>query len=432
MIPISEARAFVLDAVEPLPARTVEVTEALGCVLAEDVTAAEDVPPFANSAVDGYAVIAADLRGAADRPVELPVVDEVPAGHATSRVLAAGEAIRIMTGAPIPAGADAVVMVEDTVRLDDGAAVRISATVTAGDAIRAAGSDIVDGTLVFPGGTEVRPATVGVLASVNRRRISVVPRPRVAVLSTGDELVDDGGPLLPGQIRESNRVMLVAALAASGCEPIELGTVPDDEQQLADVLHRAVEDCDAVVTSGGVSMGDYDVVKAVLDKIAAMRWMQIAIRPAKPFAFGTIVATGGRRVPIFGLPGNPVSSLVSFELLARPALRKMAGHDQLDRPTIAAITDEPLRRRTDAKTHYVRARAARSPPTAGSTCGSAATRDRISSPPPLPPMRSWSCPTGPASTPGARSRRSCSICQGAELPSIASGVLVGRVTRWTW
>jgi len=354
MISIDDARSFVLDSCPVLPVVELAVEDSVGCVLADDVSAAEDVPPFANSAVDGYAVLAADLAAAVAEPVTLPVVGEIAAGAASDHVLVSGEAIRIMTGAPVPAGADSIVMVEDTERIDGGTSVRINAAPQAGDAVRAAGSDLVAGQLVFTAGTEIRPATVGVLASVNQRRVRVRPRPKVAVLSTGDELVDDGGPLAPGQIRESNRVMLFAALGQAGCEPVDLGTVRDDEAALEAVLRAAVETADAVVTSGGVSMGDYDVVKAVLDRIADMRWMQIAIKPAKPFAFGTLTATDGRVVPIFGLPGNPVSSLVSFELLARPALRRMSGHARLDRPTVVAIADEAYRRRPDGKQHYVR------------------------------------------------------------------------------
>ena len=362
MISIDEARTYVLAACRELPVVELAVVDALGGVLAADVSAAEDVPPFANSAVDGYAVRAADVATAAPAsPVELPVVDEIPAGKAADRPLGPGEAIRIMTGAPLPDGADAVVMVEDTERLDGGERVRITAAVPAGAAWRSAGSDIVAGDLVFPAGTEIRPATVGVLASVNRRTAPVVRRPRVAVLSTGDELVDDGGPLRPGQIRESNRVMLLAAVRQAGCDAIELGTVPDDEARLEAVLRDAVDHHDAVVTSGGVSMGDYDVVKAVLDRIADMRWMQVAIKPAKPLAFGTLTASDGRAVPIFGLPGNPVSSLVSFELFARPGLRRMAGHAVLDRPSVRGVLDEPLRRHTDGKTHFVRVHAAFAP-----------------------------------------------------------------------
>ena len=197
--------------------------------------------------------------------------------------------------------------------------------------MRRAGDDVHTGDLLFPAGTELRPAVVGVLASVGLASVRVVLRPRVGVLSTGDELVEDGAPLGPGQIRESNRTMLLGAVAQAGCMPIDLGLVRDDEAALEAVLADAAASCDAVVTSGGVSMGDFDIVKAVLGRLATMRWMQIAIRPAKPFAFG-LLSGPDRPVPVFGLPGNPVSSLVSFELLARPALRQMMGHQQLERP----------------------------------------------------------------------------------------------------
>jgi molybdenum cofactor synthesis domain-containing protein len=177
----------------------------------------------------------------------------------------------------------------------------------------------------------------------------VYPRAKVAVLSTGDELVEDGGPLAPGQIRESNRTMLAGMLRDAGCEVVDMGTVRDDEAALEVVIRRAADECDAVVSSGGVSMGDYDVVKAVLGRIAEMTWMQIAIKPAKPFAFGTLDGT-----PIFGLPGNPVSSIVSFEMLARPALRRMMGHRKLARQSIVAISDDGLPRRPDGKVHLMR------------------------------------------------------------------------------
>ena len=338
---------------------TVPVRQAVGCVLAAPVVANESVPPFVNSAVDGYAVRAASVAGAlAGAPVELPVVGEVAAGAYTDHVLQPGEAIRIMTGAPVPAGADAVVMVEDTERIDGGAVVRINRAVEAGSALRDVGSDVHAGTTLFEAGTVITPAVLGVLASINVRDVVVHPRARVAVLSTGDELIDDGSELQPGQIRESNRTMLFAALVEAGCEVVDLGIVRDDEAALEQVLREAAETCDAVVTSGGVSMGDYDVVKAVLSRIADMRWMQIAIKPAKPFAFGLL---GSRNVPIFGLPGNPVSSLVSFELMARPALRQMMGHTVIDRPTVLAVATDGLRRRPDEKIHYVRVFAAFGP-----------------------------------------------------------------------
>ncbi len=346
MTPLEDAQSFVIGACPPLPPVTVGFEQAEGLVLAAEVVAAEQVPPFENTAVDGYAVIAADLE---HPPVELPVVDEVAAGSATERVLQRGEAIRIMTGAPMPAGADAVVMVEETERVGDDR-VLVTASVPVGAAVRPAGDDVQPGDVLFAPGTIVRPAVVGVLASVNAREVTVHPRARVAVLSTGDELVEGGGPLAPGQIRESNRRMLAGLLRDSGCEVVDFGTVRDDEDALEAVLRRAAGECDAIVTSGGVSMGDYDVVKAVLGRIADMHWMQVAIKPAKPFAFGTIGGT-----PIFGLPGNPVSSLVSFEMLARPALRRMMGHPRLARPSHVAIADDGLRRRPDGKVHLVRA-----------------------------------------------------------------------------
>jgi molybdopterin molybdotransferase len=356
VIPLAEAQRVVLEACSPLPPVEVPTREAIGLVLAADVTASEDVPPFANTAVDGYAVRAVDVASA---PVELVVVAEVPAGAPPpSEPLRAGEAIRIMTGAPIPPGADAVVMVERTVPLDDRRRVRVLTAVATAEAVRPAGSDVRAGTVVFRADTVVTAPVAGVLASVNAAVVAAHPAARVAVLSTGDELVSDGRPLQPGQIRESNLVMLESLLAATGCRVRSLGVVADDETELERVLTAAAAECDAIVTSGGVSMGDYDVVKAVLGRIAEMAWMQVAIKPAKPFAFGTLAEPGGRRVPVFGLPGNPVSSLVSFEMFARPALRRMMGHRRLARPSVVAVTDDELPRRPDGRTHLLRAVAA--------------------------------------------------------------------------
>ena len=358
MVPIDDARRLVLASCPPLAPVEIDIDEVTGLVLARDVVAAEHVPPFANTAVDGYAVRADDT---ADAPVDLAVVGELAAGAAPSGAVGPGQAVRIMTGAPMPPGADAVVMVEETELLGDRAVldgsvdVRIRSSVSIGDAVRGVGSDVRAGDTVLRAGTVATPPVVGVLASVNARRPVAHPRVRVAVLSTGDELVDDGSDLQPGQIRESNKVMLVGMVEAAGCTPVDLGIVPDDEARLEATLREAARTCDAVVTSGGVSMGDYDVVKAVLSRIADMTWMQIAIKPAKPFAFGLLTADDGRRVPIFGLPGNPVSSMVSFELLARPALRQMSGHvGHLERPRVLAVLDEPIRRRPDGKIHYVR------------------------------------------------------------------------------
>jgi molybdenum cofactor synthesis domain-containing protein len=354
VIPQAEARRYVLERCSVLPTVTVGVADATGRVVVAPVVAGEDVPPFANSAVDGYAVRAVDLMGADHTPVELAVVAEVAAGAATDVVVGPGEAIRIMTGAPMPAGADASVMVEETERLDGGTRVRVRATVEPGQAVRGVGEDVRSGTTLFPAGTVITPPVAGVLASINAREVEVVRAASVAVLSTGDELIDDGSPLAPGQIRESNKTMLLGMVREAGADAIDLGVVRDDEAALEAVLRDAADRCDAIVTSGGVSMGDYDVVKAVLSRIADMRWMQIAIRPAKPFAFGLLTNSSGRQVPVFGLPGNPVSSLVSFELFARPALRQMMGHTVIDRPVVSAVSVDGLPRRPDGKTHYAR------------------------------------------------------------------------------
>jgi len=354
MIPLDEARSFVRQACRPIASVSLPLRASIGLVTTTDLHAQESVPPFANSAVDGYAVIAADIAAASSTAVELEVIATVAAGARFDGVVASGQAVRIMTGAPFPDGADASVMVEETESRDGGARVVVSTSVSAGTAIRAAGSDIVEGALLFPAGTVLNAMALGVLASVNIRTIEAIPRLRVAVVSTGDELIDDGGPLGPGQIRESNKAMLVAALGQAGCDVSDLGVVRDDEHALEAVLRAAADDHDAIVTSGGVSMGDFDPVKAVLSRIAAMRWMQIAIKPAKPFAFGLLTNTAGAAIPIFGLPGNPVSSFVSFELLARPALRSMMGHTRVDRTVVAAISDDPIKRRADGKTHFDR------------------------------------------------------------------------------
>jgi molybdenum cofactor synthesis domain-containing protein len=354
MTPLEDAQAFVLESCPPLEPVTMARSDASLLVLAEPVVSAELVPPFANSAVDGYAVRAQDV---ATTPVDLRVVGEIAAGAAPDCAVGEGETVRIMTGAPMPPGADAVVMVEDSERLGDlagpnGSAhemVRLSRSVSAGTALRGAGDDVQIGEEVFSAGIEIRPTIEGVLASINAQHLLVHPRLRVAVLSTGDELIDDGSPLQLGQIRESNRTMLTGMVAEAGCDVVDLGVVRDDEAELERVLRSAASECDAIVSSGGVSMGDYDVVKAVLGKIADMTWMQIAIKPAKPFAFGKLNGT-----PIFGLPGNPVSSIVSFELLARPALRRMMGHPRLTRASIVAVVDTELQRRPDGKMHFMR------------------------------------------------------------------------------
>jgi molybdenum cofactor synthesis domain-containing protein len=342
----------VLARVAPLPAARVRTIAAVGCVLAEAVVSPEDVPPFANTAMDGYAVRAADTAGATEAsPVVLPVVAEVAAGHPAARALGAGEAMRIFTGAPIPDGADAVLMVERTTRLDDGARVALGAEVAAGEAVRVAGDDLRVGDPVFSPGEGITPGHLGVLAGIGVTEVLAHPRPRIGVLSTGDELVEAGRTLAPGQIRDSNRATLLALVAQNGWQAVDLGLIRDDEAAITAAITNGAATCDAVITSGGVSMGDIDLVKVVLERIGDMRWMQIAIRPAKPFAVGTV---GAGATPVLGLPGNPVSSMVSFELLARPALRRLAGHGQLQRPEVPAVAAEGFGRRPDGKVHFVR------------------------------------------------------------------------------
>ncbi len=342
----------MLGRVAALPSVVTPLRDAIGCVLAAAVVAGEPVPPFANTAMDGYALRAADVAAA---PAELRVDGTLLAGADPSTVvLRPGGAVRIMTGAAIPDGADAIVMVESTEALGDDR-VRIGAVPKVGDHIRPAGDDISVGAVLAEPGHPLTPALAGVLASAGVVEVEVHRRPRVGVLSTGDELVEGAAALRPGQIRESNRQVLLPLLAEAGCDPVDLGLVVDDDAAITAAIEGAATHCDALLTSGGVSMGDVDLVKVVLDRIGDMRWMQISIRPAKPFAFGT-VPMGERVLPVFGLPGNPVSSVVSFELLARPALRRMLGHpdDALDRPTVVAVADEPLRRRADGRDHYVR------------------------------------------------------------------------------
>ncbi len=322
-----------------------------GRVVAQDVVATEFIPPFANTAVDGFAVRAQDVTTAG---VELEVLGVIGAGHVAEYEIGAGQSARIMTGAPMPRGADAVVMIEDATELG-ATRVRCNKPAKVSDAVREIGEDVCAGDIVFKSGEVINAAGVGVLASINARKVLSYPKLSVAMLSTGDELVTDGSDLKPGQIRESNLTMLSEMISATGCEVINLGIIADDEAILEAKLREVATRCDAIVTSGGVGQGDFDIVKIVLSRIADMKWMQMAIKPAKPFAFGKLTTSDSRVIPIFGLPGNPVSSMISFELLARPSLRKMMGHTQnLTRPTVRAIVDAPMKRKQDSKVHFMR------------------------------------------------------------------------------
>lgn len=354
MISLAEALEFVLSGCLPAAPVRVPLAAALGCITAEEIMANEQVPPFANTAVDGYAVLASDT---AVVPVTLKVTGTVRAGMSgTDSPVGPRCAVRIMTGAPVPPGANAIVMVEDTEGSPEGTSVVVTSSAGVMQHIRPAGDDVNPGDVVVAAGTRLTAGHLGVLATVGVTAISVIPKPKVGVISTGDELIDDGSALAPGQIRDSNRLTLLKLLEANGFEAIDLGLVRDDEQLITTAMVEGANRCDAIVTTGGVSMGDFDFVKVVLDRIGEMRWMQIAIRPAKPLAFGTITSAGGTNVPVFGLPGNPVSSMVSFELFAKPGLRKMSGYADSDLETgiVTAVVDEALRRRTDGKTHFAR------------------------------------------------------------------------------
>ncbi|MBV8297173.1 MAG: molybdopterin molybdotransferase MoeA, partial [Acidimicrobiia bacterium] len=274
LTPLEEVQAAVLRQCPPLTPRAEDLQDALGCVTSTALEAEELVPPFDNTAMDGFAVQAADT---ADPPVELKIVGTLAAGAAPELHVGRGEAVRIMTGAPMPPGADAVVMVERT--HTEGDAVVVEHRASAGDHIRRAGDDLKPGDVVVDAGTVLAPAHLGVLASLGYQRVPVFPRPRVGVLSTGDELVAGASVLRVGQIRDSNRPTLLALVRQSGFEPVDLGLAPDDEAAIADAVERGLATCDALVTSGGVSVGDFDYVKTVLDRLGSMRSWQVAIKP---------------------------------------------------------------------------------------------------------------------------------------------------------
>lgn len=347
--PVGEARKFVLASCRLLTPHRVVLGDASGCVHAEQVTAEVSVPPFANSAMDGYAVRAADTINA---PTRLRVVGSLLAGDDNAITVCHGEAVRIMTGAPLPRGVDAVCIVEHTRARAGGTIVVIEEAVDPNTNVRRAGEDIATGAEVFATGTVLAPPHIGVLARLGLDAILVYPRPRVSVVSTGDELASSPGTLGLGKIRDANRPALLTQLRVEGCETIDLGTVGDDKVALSHVFDEGGLISDAVVVSGGVGAGDRDIVRVVLENMSngAMRWMQVAVKPAKPFAFGMLARTG---TPVFGLPGNPVAAVVSYELFVRPALRAMAGHRGLDRPCLSAVAEVDLRRRHDGKLHLL-------------------------------------------------------------------------------
>lgn len=351
-----EALHLVLARVDVLPSESVPLLDALGRILAAPVSAADDLPPFANSAMDGYAVRASNVSGASrESPVTLRVVGDIAAGADPALELTSGTAARIMTGAPLPAGADAVVPVEDTDEQWRGkerplpAVLNVFRAVVAGDYVRYPGEDVRAGEEVLSAGKQIRPQEIGVLASLGISHVSIVRRPRVGILATGDELIDVSMPLTKGKIRNSNGYAQAAQVLALGGVPVQLGVAGDTEAAVREKLDEAVGvGVDLLVSSAGVSVGAYDVVKSVLDEAGGVSFWRVRMRPGKPLAFGAY-----RGIPYLGLPGNPVSAMVSFETFARPAIRKMAGHSNVERPSVPVIVLEDIR--SDGRESYLRA-----------------------------------------------------------------------------
>lgn len=347
-ITVAEAREIILEGVRPTGTEKIPIRESLGRVLAEAVTSRWDIPPLDNSAMDGFAVRAADLvHVSSDHPVALDVIDDLPAGYLAAKAVRSGTAIRIMTGAPMPVGADAVVRMEDA--RSEGAKVLMVATVQPGEHVRRAGEDVQQGDVVLDAGIVLTPAAIGMLSSLGRAMVQVLQVPRVAVLSTGDELVDIDGDRRDGRIIASNTYSLAAQVQECGAIPVVLGIAADTREAIELKLREAMT-CDVILSSGGVSVGDYDFVKEVLRCLGSeMKFWRVAMKPGHPLAFGLL---GGR--PVFGLPGNPVSCMVSFEQFVRPALLRMMGHRCLFRPIVRARLLETLRQKPGRMT-FIRA-----------------------------------------------------------------------------
>ncbi len=331
-ISVVEARSIILGVIAPLPAERVTWADALGRTLAQPIRSRDNIPPFDNSAMDGYAVRTDDLH---TLPATLRVTEDIPAGAFPQKTVAPGACARIMTGAPFPEGADAVAPVEWTEAAEDGT-VQFNQAPTPGQHVRTAGEDILEGELVFEPGQLITPPAIGMLTTLGYPEVDVARRPRVAVISTGDELVDPSEDLRPGKIRDSNGPALAAQVFSAGGEALPPFHAHDDEQSIRTVVEQAL-DADVLLFSGGVSVGDYDFVKQVLDEMGMeLLFWKVRQRPGKPLAFGLLQ---GRF--IFGLPGNPVSSAICFEQYVRPALAKMLGRRELLRPRHAARLDAP-------------------------------------------------------------------------------------------
>lgn len=349
MLSVEEAYERVMACFAPLEPVEAPLLECLGQTLAEDITSPLALPPLANSGMDGYALLGSDIVGAsADSPRRLPVIGIVAAGQLPDRPVEAGTAMRIMTGAPVPDGADTVVPFEETdevQRKTEGRPldeVAIFTAMPSGANVRPAGEDVHEGELVLEAGTVIRAAEVGVLASLGLDRARVVRRPVVSVLATGDELQTAGSALSGGRIYDSNSFSVAASVVACGGVPRLLGIARDNLDDLNSKL-AATAGSDLVITSAGVSKGDYDIVKDVLEQRGSMNFWSVRMRPAKPLAFGHLRGEGGKDVPLLGLPGNPVSAMVAFEMFARPAIHAMLGRRIRQRPAVEGVLTGAIR-----------------------------------------------------------------------------------------
>lgn len=349
MISFEEAQRIVLDNTKRLGKVELPLMEALGLVLAEDIISGEKVPPFDNSAMDGFAVISRDTTlASSEKPVTLKILEDEPAGRVSKQKIVSGTAIRIMTGAFIPKGADAVVELEDT-REGQDHTIEVMRAVKKGENIRSAGEDIGFDQVVLTTGTVLRAAGIGLLASLGKSQVKVFRVPKVAIITTGDELVEMESSLKPGKIRNSNAYSLHAQILQVKAEPIQMGIVPDDREMLAAKLKEAARVADIILTTGGVSIGEYDVVREVMASLGAnLKFWKVAQKPGKPLAFWIF---NGKLV--FGLPGNPVATMVCFEGYVRPALRKMMGQLKLFRPVVEAILEGNIEKK-EGRLHFVR------------------------------------------------------------------------------
>ena len=351
MVTPDEAREIVLQQCPALPSQTRAHDEIFGCTLARDIVADVELPPFDNSAMDGYAVIAADFENESE--VTLRVLETIAAGVMPTETVVRGTCSQIMTGAPIPAGCDAVVMREETERVDE-TTVRFTARVQRGQNIRLAGSDVRRGETVLRAGTIIRAAEWGMLASLNQAEVEVFGLPRVAVVTTGDEVVAPGAEIKPGQIRDSNSFTIAGLLRACGAETASQLKSGDSDDTLRAALQQCLQTCDAIITSGGVSAGDFDPVRDVLPQVGEVHFYKIAMKPGKPVMFATM-QHDGRTVPVFGLPGNPVSVMVAFEQFVRPALLQMQGRSATQRVALR-VAVQSSHRSPVGKVEYVRAK----------------------------------------------------------------------------